>query len=75
MSDRKGEIVTGVMVVIMAVMMVVMMFGGMHMMHGDHKSEGDNARIEKKHQHDEETRPAPDGGKEQTTAPGKTEGK
>ena len=34
MGDQRGEVMTGVMVVIMVVMML---FGGMHMMHRDHR--------------------------------------
>jgi hypothetical protein len=39
--------------VIMIVMCVMMMFGGMHMKHGGHRSEGDHPRMEQKHDHDE----------------------
>ncbi len=51
MRNQRGEVVTGVMVVIMCVMML---FGGMHMMHGEHRSEGDHRQMEQKHNHDED---------------------
>ncbi len=50
MRNQRGEVVTGVMVVIMCVMML---FGGMHMMHGEHRSEGDHRQMEQKHILDE----------------------
>lgn len=46
MGNQRGEIVTGLMVAMMVVMMIL---GGMHMMHGEHKSGGDHAQI--KHNH------------------------
>ncbi len=51
MRNQRGEVVTGVMVVTMCVMML---FGGMHMMHGGHRSEGDHLQMEQKHNHDED---------------------
>ncbi len=51
MRNQRGEVVTGVMVVIMCVMML---FGGMHMTHGEHRSEGDHRQMEQKHNHDED---------------------
>jgi hypothetical protein len=47
MNNQRGEIVIGLMVVMMSVMMFL---GGLHMMHGGHGPEGDRAQIE--HQHD-----------------------
>ncbi len=47
-SNQRGEVVTGVMVVIMCVMML---FGGMHMMHGGHQSKGDHQQMEQNHYH------------------------
>ncbi len=51
MRNQTGEVVTGVMVVMMVVMMI---FGGMHTMHGGHRSEGDRRQMEQKHNHDED---------------------
>ena len=51
MGNQKGEVVAGVMVVIMCVMML---FGGMHMMHGGHQPEGDHRQMEQKHGHDKD---------------------
>ncbi len=51
MGNQRGEVVTGVMVVIMC---VVMLFGGMHMMHGGHQPDGSHKQVEQKHNHDEE---------------------
>ncbi len=51
MGNQKGEVVTGVMVVIMCVMML---FGGMHMMHWGHRSEESHQQMEKNHNHDED---------------------
>ncbi len=51
MHNQRGEVVAGVMVFMMAVMMI---FGGMHMMHGGHRSEGDHRQMEQKHNHDED---------------------
>lgn len=51
MRNQKGEVVTGVMVVMMVVMMVL---GGMHLMHrgrGDHNKQGHSN--EKTQQHEE----------------------
>jgi hypothetical protein len=51
-GNRRGEVVTGVMVVIMCVMML---FGGMHMMHGGHQHAADQVgRVEDKHDHQKE---------------------
>jgi hypothetical protein len=36
------------------IMCVIMLFGGMHMMHGGHRSEGDHQQMEQKHNHDED---------------------
>ncbi len=51
MRNQRGEVVAGVMVVMMVVMMI---FGGMHVMHGEHRSEGDHQQTEQKHNHDED---------------------
>jgi len=51
MHNQRGEVVTGVMVVMMIVMMI---FGGMPMMHGGHRSEGDHRQMEQKHNDDED---------------------
>ena len=51
MINQKGEVVTGVMVVMMA----VMMFFGVLFMHGGHKDHGvrkDHGKNEQKHEHD-----------------------
>ncbi len=50
-GNQKGEVMTGVMVVIMV---VVMFFGGMHMMHGDHRHGEDHDRIEHRQDHQKE---------------------
>ena len=51
-GNQRGEVVTGVMVVIMCVMML---FGGMHMMHGGHGHSADqDGRVEDKHDHQKE---------------------
>ncbi len=50
MRNERGEVITGVMVVIMV---AVMIFGGMHMGHGGHHSNGDHQQMEQKHNHDE----------------------
>lgn len=50
MNNQRGEVVTGVMVV----MMVVMMFFVMPLMHGGHKDHGDthnHGKNEQKHEH------------------------
>ena len=57
MKNQRGEVVTGLMVVMMAVMMI---FGGMHMMHGEHKSEGDHAQIKHKHSDAEDMHQTPE---------------
>lgn len=51
MGDQRGEVMTGVMVVIMVVMML---FGGVHMMHGDHRHAEDHDRLEHKPDHQKE---------------------
>ncbi len=51
MGNQSGEVVTGVMV---AIMVVMMFFGGMHMMHGDHRHSDDHDRMERKHDHQKE---------------------
>ena len=53
MGNQRGEVVMGVMVVIMCVGM--MLFGGMHMMHGGHGHAADHdGRVEDKHDHQKE---------------------
>ena len=48
-GNQRGEVVTGVMVVMMCVMML---FGGMHMMHGGHGHAADQeGRVGDKHDH------------------------
>ncbi len=47
-GDQRGEVMTGVMVVIMVVMML---FGGMHMMHGGHRHADDHDKAEHKTDH------------------------
>ncbi len=42
-GNQKGEVMTGLMVVMMV---VVMLFGGMHVMHGDHRHGEDHDRME-----------------------------
>ena len=51
MGDQRGEVITGVMV---AIMVVMMFFGGMHMMHGDHRHAEDHDRLEHKDDHQNE---------------------
>ncbi len=53
MRNQKGEVVTGVMV---AIMVVIMLFGGMHMMHGDrdHRHGDDHGKMEHKHDQQKE---------------------
>ncbi len=53
MRNQKGEVVTGVMVVMMVVMLV---FGGMHLMHRDHgerRNTADRPHHEEGHDHHE----------------------
>jgi predicted metalloprotease len=51
-GNQRGEVVTGVMVV---VMVVIMLFGGMSMMHGGHQhSDNQDKRTENKHDHQKE---------------------
>ncbi len=52
MWNQRGEVVTGVMIVIMVVMMV---FGGMHLMHrdhGEHRNTADCPHHEQGHDHE-----------------------
>ncbi len=51
MHNQRGEVVVGVMCVLMVVMMI---FGGTHTMHGGHRSEGDHRQTAQKHNHDED---------------------
>lgn len=52
MGNQRGEVVIGVMMVIMC---VVMLFGGMHMMHGGQGHATDQERrVEAKHDHQKE---------------------
>jgi ABC-type nickel/cobalt efflux system permease component RcnA len=51
-GNQRGEVVTGVMVVIMCMMMF---FGGMHAMHAGHGHAADQeGRVEDKHDHHKE---------------------
>jgi ABC-type nickel/cobalt efflux system permease component RcnA len=51
-GNQRGEIVTGVMVVMMVAMMI---FGGMSMMHGGHRHADDqDMKAEDKHDHQKE---------------------
>ncbi len=51
-GNQRGEVVTGVMVVMMCVMML---FGGMHMMHKGRRHAADqDGRVEDKHDHQKE---------------------
>ena len=51
MNNQRGEVVLGVMVVMMAVMML---FGGMHVLHGEQRCGGDHRQNnEKQNQLDE----------------------
>ena len=51
-GNQRGEVVTGVMVVVMVVMML---FGGMSMMHGGNRhSDNQDKRTENKHDHQKE---------------------
>ncbi len=72
MHNQRGEIVTGVMVILMGVMMI---FGGMHMLHGERGSEGDHARIEHRHTRDEGMQRMHDNGDEQDAVPVQAEDK
>lgn len=53
MGNQKGEVATGAMVVVMVVMML---FGGMHLMHGNHRHDEKSHKDEHKndHQHGQE---------------------
>jgi high-affinity Fe2+/Pb2+ permease len=72
MRNQRGEVVTGVMVVIMVVMML---FGGMHMMHRGHQSEGDHGQVEQKHDHDKGVQHKHDNVDERAADPAPAEGK
>ncbi|OGW36892.1 MAG: hypothetical protein A2010_12835 [Nitrospirae bacterium GWD2_57_9] len=48
-GNQTGEVVTGVMV---AIMVVMMLFGGMHMMHGDRDRRHGDDRDKSGHKHD-----------------------
>ncbi len=72
MRNQRGEVVTGVMVIIMGVMMI---FGGMHMLHGERGSEGDHARIEHRHSREEGMQHVHDNVDEQADVPVKVEDK
>ncbi len=72
MRNQRGEVVTGVMVIIMGVMMI---FGGMHMLHGERGSKGDHAQIEHKHNNDEDMRHMHDNVDEQDAVPVQAEDK
>lgn len=50
-SNQRGEVMTAVMVVMMVGMML---FGGMHLMHGDHKHANNHEGVEHKHDHQKE---------------------
>ena len=52
-GNQRGEVVTGVIVVIMCLGMMI--FGGMGMMHGGHRHAADqDKRVEDKHDHQKE---------------------
>ena len=52
-GNQKGEVVTGVIVVIMCVGMMI--FGGMSMMHGGHRHSDDrDKKVEEMHDHQKE---------------------
>ena len=72
MRNQRGEVVIGIMVLIMGVMMI---FGGMHMLHGEHKSEGNQAQIEHKHSRGEDMRHIRNNDKEQAAVPDQAEDK
>ncbi len=50
MRNQGGEVIIGAMAVICVVMML---FGGMHMMHGGHRSEADHQQREQKQNYDD----------------------
>jgi hypothetical protein len=53
-NNQRGEVIFGVMMIIMC---AVMLFGGMHMMHGGHRHSDDgNRRVEEKHDYRNEER-------------------
>jgi hypothetical protein len=52
-GNQRGEVVTGVIVVIMCLGMMI--FGGMGMMHGGHRHSDDrDKKVENKHDHQKE---------------------
>jgi hypothetical protein len=72
MNNQRGEIFIGIMVIMMGVMML---FGGMHMLHGEHRSDGDRAKIEHEHRRNEGMQHVHDNVDEQTADPVKVEDK
>ncbi len=72
MGNQRGEVVTAVMVVMMCVMMI---FGGMHMFHGEHRALEDHAKIDHKHSRDEDMQHMRGSGNEQASAPDQGEDK
>ena len=67
MRNQRGEVVTGVMVVMMCVMML---FGGMRMTHIEHGSEESRAQIEHKPSRpDESMQHMHDNGDQQAAVP------
>jgi ABC-type nickel/cobalt efflux system permease component RcnA len=72
MHNQKGEVVTGIMVVMMCVMML---FGGMQMMHKEHGSEEDHAQIEHKHNHNGDMQHRHDNVDAQAAAPDRADDK
>ncbi len=51
MRNQRGEVIIGVMCVVMVVMMI---FGAPHMMHGGHRSEVDHQQMEQNHNRNED---------------------
>lgn len=72
MRNQRGEVVIAVMVVIMGLTMII---GGMRVLHGEHGSDGDHARIEHRHTHDEGMQHMHDNVDEQTAVPVQVEDK
>ncbi len=72
MGNQRGEVVTAVMVVMMCVMMI---FGGMHMFHGEHGDEEDHARVHHKHSHDGDMQHLRGSSNEQAPSPNEAEDK
>ncbi len=66
MGNQRGEVVTAVMVVMMCVMMI---FGGMHMFHGEHRAEEDHAKTDHKHSRDGDMQHMRGSSNEQASAP------